>query len=60
MGADKNVIQERPECRMQIHIAQHGDPYTSNINLHLETEIIEITRHITRGWIVLNMYAHKR
>lgn len=41
---------------MQIHIAQHGDPYTLNINLYLENETIGITR----SWIVLNMYAHKR
>jgi hypothetical protein len=45
---------------MQIHIAQHGDPYTLNINLYLENETIGITRLITRSWIVLNMYAHKR
>jgi hypothetical protein len=40
---------------MQIQIAQHDDSYTLNINLHLETEIIEITRHITQSSIVFNL-----
>ena len=39
MGDDKNVTEERPECKMQIQIAQRGDPYTLNINLHFESEI---------------------
>lgn len=49
MSADKNVTEERPKCKMQIQTAQHGDPYTLNINLHLESEINEIPRHITRS-----------
>lgn len=47
MGADKNVTEERSECTMPIQIAQHGDPYTLNINLHFESKINAITRHIT-------------